>query len=274
MKSIGFVDYYISEWHANNYPVWIKEVCEKNGAQFEVKYAWAETEISPVDGKSTDTWCEEFGVQKCDSIAELCEKSDYIVILAPSNPEKHLEYAKEALKYGKNTYIDKTFSTDYATAKEIFDLAAEYGTRFFSTSALRYGTELGELTGAKNLITTGGGGSIDEYIIHQAEMVVKLTDAEPLSVRVERQGGQYLCHAELEGGCKATMIYAVGLPFTVSAELPTGITRYKNITSDFFKLLIADILRFFESGESSFDTAQTLKVMKLREAVLKACASK
>ena len=274
MKSIGFVDYYISEWHANNYPVWIKEVCEKNGAQFEVKYAWAETEISPVDGKSTDTWCEEFGVQKCDSIAELCEKSDYIVILAPSNPEKHLEYAKEALKYGKNTYIDKTFSPDYATAKEIFDLAAEYGTRFFSTSALRYGTELGELTGTKNLITTGGGGSIDEYIIHQAEMVVKLTDAEPLSVRVERQGGQYLCHAELEGGCKATMIYAVGLPFTVSAELPTGITRYKNITSDFFKLLIADILRFFESGESSFDTAQTLKVMKLREAVLKACASK
>jgi putative MATE family efflux protein len=69
-------------------------------------------------------------------------------------------------------------------------------------------------------------------------------------------------------------IYAVGLPFTVSAELPTGITRYKNISSDFFKLLIADILRFFESGESSFDTAQTLKVMKLREAVLKACASK
>ena len=29
MKTIGFVDYYISEWHANNYPVWIKKICEE-----------------------------------------------------------------------------------------------------------------------------------------------------------------------------------------------------------------------------------------------------
>ena len=42
MKTIGFVDYYISEWHANNYPVWIKDICEKSGKDFEVKYAWAE----------------------------------------------------------------------------------------------------------------------------------------------------------------------------------------------------------------------------------------
>lgn len=29
MKKIGFIDYYLSEWHANNYPIWIKEICEK-----------------------------------------------------------------------------------------------------------------------------------------------------------------------------------------------------------------------------------------------------
>jgi hypothetical protein len=271
MKTIGLIDYYISEWHANNYPIWIREICEKNGAQFEVKYAWAETDVSPVDGKTTDQWCEEFGVEKCASIDELCEKSDYIIVLAPSNPEKHLGYAKEALKYKKNTYIDKTFAPDYATAKEIFDIAKEYGTRFFSTSALRYGTELNDLVGSKNIVTTGGGGSIEEYIIHQAEMVVKLTDAEPISVSVRRQGGQYLCHAKLEGGYEATMVYACGLPFTVSAELATGTTRYRSVASDFFKLLIADILHFFETGETSFDTAQTLKVMKLREAVIRAC---
>ena len=27
MKKIGFVDYYLSEWHANNYPAWIEEAC-------------------------------------------------------------------------------------------------------------------------------------------------------------------------------------------------------------------------------------------------------
>ncbi|MBO7740554.1 MAG: hypothetical protein J6S34_03435, partial [Clostridia bacterium] len=99
----------------------------------------------------------------------------------------------------------------------------------------------------------------------------KLTDAEPISVSVRRQGGQYLCHAKLEGGYEATMVVAGGLPFTVCAELATGTTRYRSVASDFFKLLIADILHFVETGETSFDTAQTLKVMKLREAVIRAC---
>ena len=54
MKTIGFVDYYISEWHANNYPIWFKEIAEKSGKDFVVKYAWAEQYVSPVDGRNTD----------------------------------------------------------------------------------------------------------------------------------------------------------------------------------------------------------------------------
>ena len=167
MKSIGFVDYYISEWHANNYPQWIKEMSEKCGTEFYVKCAWAEEYVSPVDGRNTDEWCKEFGVEKCDTIEELCEKCDYILVLSPSNPEKHLGYAKEVLKYKKNTYIDKTFAECYESAKAIFATAEEYGTKFFSTSALRYATELDEISGCKNIITCGGGGNIAEYIIHQ-----------------------------------------------------------------------------------------------------------
>ena len=37
MKSIGFIDFYLSEWHANNYPIWLSEVNEKNGTDFVVK---------------------------------------------------------------------------------------------------------------------------------------------------------------------------------------------------------------------------------------------
>ena len=128
MKKIGFVDYYISEWHANNYPLWIAEECKKNGLSYEVAYAWAEEYVSPVDGRNTDEWCREFGVEKCNSIDELCEKSDFIIILAPSNPEKHLAYTKEVFKYGKPTYVDKTFAPDYKTAKEIFAISEKYGT--------------------------------------------------------------------------------------------------------------------------------------------------
>ena len=48
------------------------------------------------------------------------------------------------------------------------------------------------------------------------------------------------------------------------------VSVYKSIESDFFKNFIADILRFFENGEVSFDVEQTLKVMQIRETVIKA----
>lgn len=271
MKTIGLVDFYISEWHANNYPIWFKEICEKTGKEFEVKYAWAEEYVSSVDGRNTDEWCAAFGVERCQSIEELCEKSDYIIVLAPSNPEKHLEYVKTVFKYKKNTYVDKTFAPDAVTAKAIFDEAEKWGTKFFSSSALRYATELDELVGADSVITVGGGGSLDEYIIHQAEMLVKLVSARPTSVTATLKGkGQYILDVEFEGGKTGTMIYSNCLPFAVCAEDEKGDSRYTGIDSDFFKALLADILRFFEDGKTSFDVKETLYVMMIREAAVRA----
>ena len=271
MKTIGFVDYYISEWHANNYPVWIKDICEKSGKDFEVKYAWAEEYVSPVDGRNTDEWCEAFGVSRCATLEELCEKADYIVVLAPSNPEKHLEYVKTVFKYKKNTYVDKTFAPDYATAKAIFDEAEKYGTNFFSSSALRYATELDPLVGATTALTLGGGGSLDEYIIHQAEMLIKLVSARPTSLTATLKGqGQYILDVTFEGGKTGTMIYSNCIDFAVCAEGADGNSRYTGIASPFFNNLLADILRFFEEGETSFDVNETLYVMQLREAAVKA----
>lgn len=175
MKRIGFIDYYISEWHANNYPAWIKQANEELGEDFEVKYAWAEKEVSPVDGRTTAEWCKAFGMEQCKTIEEICEKSDYLLILAPSDPETHLRYAETVLKYGKNTYIDKTFAPDYETSCKIFKIAEENGTRFFTTSALRYSDELTAYAGKCDAATVfGSGASVEEYVIHQTEMLVKL----------------------------------------------------------------------------------------------------
>jgi len=152
-KKIGFVDYYLSEWHADNYPVWMHEITK----DYDVAYGWAELDISPVSGKSTDDWCAAFVVMKCESIEELCEKSDVIVILAPSDPEKHLVYAERVLPFGKPTYIDKTFAPDLDTAKKIFAIAEKHETPLFSSSALRYASELDDVDGCTHVSTTGGG---------------------------------------------------------------------------------------------------------------------
>lgn len=269
MKTIGLIDYYISEWHANNYPGWIKQICAETGKDFEVKYAWAEKDISPVDGKSTDQWCQEFGVTRCGSIEELCEKSDYIMILSPSNPEKHLEYAQKVFPYRKNTYVDKTFAPDLETAEAIFRLGEEYGTRFFSSSALRYASELCDMDKPLALVTCGNGSNLDEYIIHQIEMTVKVMAETPLRVRVEKQARQFICTVDFQNDKRATFVYSPSLPFMAIASPPAGKHIFRQIQSEYFILLIQDILRFYETGDYSFDTKQTLDVINIRDGILK-----
>ena len=268
MKKIGFVDYFISEWHANNYPAWIERIAAEMGVDFKVAYAWAEMDVSPVDGVSTAEWCEKFGAEKCATIDELCLKSDVIVILAPSNPETHLRYAEAVLKHGKRTYIDKTFAPDAETASAIFALGEKYNAPFFSTSALRYATELDAVDEPDSMLVTGGGSNLPEYFIHLGEMTVKKMGAIR-SVKASRNGSQWLIRAKTAAGKDATMIYGSAMPYNAYMT-KDGKETWKSIKSPFFDGLIADMLSFFETGKASFDPAETLEVIKLRDAVLAA----
>ena len=116
---IGFIDYYLDEWHANNYPEWIKEA---SGGEMTVEYAFAET-ASPHTGVTTEEWCSRTGITQVGSIEELVEKSDAIIVLSPDNCERHEMLSRLPLLSGKPVYIDKTFAPDLDTAKRIFALA-------------------------------------------------------------------------------------------------------------------------------------------------------
>ena len=268
MKTVGFIDYFLHEWHANEYPAMIRAYNEKNGTDYQVKYAWEET--STLGGMTTEEWCEKYGAQPCASIEEVCEKSDFVVVLAPSNPEKHLAYAKAVFACGKNPYIDKTFAPDYATAKAIFDLANEYGVQFFSSSALRYASELNAYMGTANTVfTTGGGSNFDEYIIHQIEMEVKCLGVGAEQVRYTKNADQEWVEVAYANGKVAKMMFAPCMPFAVTVADENG-SNYLPIESAFFDGLIADILHFFATGEKSFDGAQTLEVIKIREGAIQA----
>ncbi len=62
----------------------------------------------------------------------------------------------------------------------------------------------------------------------------------------------------------ASLVFSPGMPYAVCAELTKGGAVYKKIESKYFMGLIADMLRFFGTGEVSFDPAETPAVMKLR----------
>ena len=267
---IGIVDYYLSEWHANNYPAWLKKASEALGIDATVTAAWAEKEVSPVDGVSTDAWCQKQGVARAESLEALCENCDAIMILAPSDPEKHLEYARVVLPYGKPTFIDKTFAPDFEEAQTIVALAKQYGTPMFSSSALRFADELEALNGSRDLILTAGGSNLPEYLIHPLEMAIKVLNASIESVWVKRQGGQYLLGGQTADGARMTVVFAQKMPYTVAAEGQDGSASYTAIRSDFFGGLMRAILSFFDSGIPPVKAEETLQIMQLRDALLKA----
>ena len=271
MRKIGFIDYYLSEWHANNYPAWIKRAAERMGEDFDVKYAWAELDVSPLDNVTSEEWCKKNGIELCGSIEELCEKSDYIIILAPSNPEVHLAYASVALKYGKNTYIDKTFAPDFDTAKKIFDIAKSYNTPFFSTSALRFADELTPYASkAKEVSITGGGREVSEYIIHQIEILVRLVGVGADKLTVTKTEDGYDATVNYPDGRFGRLSFAPNYDFNVKVRTDSDEASFC-CASPFFDNLIADILRFFLDGKSSFNAKETLEVMKIRTEFLKQC---
>ena len=63
MKKIGFIDYYLDEWHANNYPEFIKN--QGNG-DFEVAYAWAKIDSPLPDGLTSKEWSETYNIPVLD----------------------------------------------------------------------------------------------------------------------------------------------------------------------------------------------------------------
>ena len=269
MKKIGIVDYFIDEWHSNTYLGLFERASKELGLDYKVVYGYAEVEK---EGKmSTDEWCKKNNVIRCNTIEELCEKSDNILILAPANPETHLKYAKAVFPYGKATYVDKTFAPDLQTAKEIFALAEKYNTKIFTSSALRYAEEIADFTNIKNAIIKGGGSSLQEYIIHEIEMAVKMTQGEKAErVFVFNREKQATIAVQFASQAVTLDFSRSGWGFSVDVEKENGECVYKNIEkgTEFYRL-VSSILTFFDTNKQPFNSKETLAVLAIRDAILK-----
>ncbi|MDR0494653.1 MAG: hypothetical protein LBG95_03375 [Treponema sp.] len=273
MKTIGFIDYHLDEWHGNHLPEWI-EKHPANTAGWRVAFAWGEKK-SP-EGVTSREWCDKNKAALCASIEEVCEKSDALVILSPNNPEKHLEHAQKALPYKKRTYVDKTFAPGLRQARAIFDLAAQYKTPLCSSSALRFASEIAECRGkAKSVFTTGGGPSYDIYAIHQFEMIVKVMGTGAEKIMALNDGLNITLAAAYQDGRKAVFNQLVNanVPFAVGMETKGAkAVEYRPIESDFFANFTGALLGFFDGGKAFADKKETLEVIALIEAGKKALA--
>lgn len=264
---IGFIDYYLDEWHANNYPQWIRE---KSNGKCEVTYAYAVID-GPDGKKTTEEWCKEFGIIRCESIEEIVEKSDAIVVLSPDNCEMHEQLCQLPLRSKKPVYVDKTFAPDYATAKRIFKIAEESGTPCYSTSALRYADEYKDIDSKRvNGVSLWGPNDFETYSIHQLEPLVMLMNEPAKRVMMVKGKDWHTLTVEFESGRYGTVTQLVkGCPFVSNIAYEDENITVK-IESDFFGNFIEKLVEFFLDGAVKVPHEHTLTVMALREAGAKA----
>jgi predicted dehydrogenase len=264
-KRIGFVDYKLDNFHANVFLTAIRE--KLRGRGFSVDGCWA------LDAEGGKAWAAKKNVKWFDSTEALNEHVDAYMILAPSNPETHMDLCRRVLPFGKITYVDKTFAPDLKTAKEIFELADQHRTPVQTTSALRYTNvqkkvaELGR-ENLKHMTAFGGGNSFGEYAIHPVEMVISCMGGEAKSL-MRRGGGK---HSQLlvnfSGDRTATInIYTEGdTPFAATLTTAKSTQWTPVETSTLFVDAAAGILDFFDKGQPTIDRTESLMVRRILDA--------
>lgn len=265
---IGFIDKFLDEWHANNLPTWLREETD----EIEAIYAY-EVMPSPNDGGiDGKTWAKKHSAIYCDTMEEVIEKSDCLIVLAPNHPEDHEELADKALRSGKITYIDKTFAPGVDSAKRMIQKAKEHGTPMFTSSALRFSKEFVNIS-KENIATFSmrGPGPLGMYSIHQIEPIVKFMGSNPEAVMfigteespayvVSFPGGRFATAAHFDWEC----------PFNVSIKYSDDKpAAYVTKCTDFFPGFVTELVKFFKTGVSPVDFDQTVAVIAIREAIMK-----
>src|SRR5256885_17030184 len=129
-RRIGFADLYRDTYHANFFLQALRGPRQSRG--FTVAGATA-TRIP-----ESRAWAEKNKVPFFEDAAALNSAVDFFMVLAPSNPEVHLELCRRVFPFRKPTYVDKTFPPDFAAAPGIFAPAHAHGTPTQTTSGLRY----------------------------------------------------------------------------------------------------------------------------------------
>ena len=216
------------------------------------------------------------GVEIVDSIEALLKKVD-VVLLESNDGRPHLEQALPVFKAGKRIFIDKPIAPSLSEAKAIFKAAREYNTPVFTSSALRFDTNvrkvvsgsIGKVTGA-DVYTPA---EIDKnhmdlawYAIHGVEMLFTVMGPGCRKVSRVHQEGTDLVTGVWEDGrigtVRAIRKGAAGIAGTAFGE--KGIAQLGPFSS--YQPLISEIITFFQTGKPPVTAEQTLEIFTFIDA--------
>lgn len=218
-------------------------------------------------------------VELVGSIEELCQKVD-AVLLESVDGRPHLAQVRPVFAARKRVFIDKPFAGNYRDAREIVRLAKESGTPFFSTSSLRFVTELQEMKKSEKLGGMLGAFTFSPsptephhpdlfwYGIHGVEMLFTLMGAGCESVtRVHTPGADVVVGRWKDGrtgtfrGIRDGKTDYGAIAFGGKAVIPSSVPMKVD-----YRGLVVEIVKFFQTGVPPVSPEETLEIMAFMEA--------
>jgi hypothetical protein len=222
---------------------------------------------------------DKWGVEFVDSIEELCEKVD-AVLLESVDGRPHLAQVRPVFQAKKRVFVDKPFTASYADAREIARLSRESGVPFFSSSSLRFDADIQAIRnsdthgGIQGAFTFGPENlephhpDLFWYGIHAVEMLYTLLGPGCEQVtRVKTASGDTVVGrwkdgriGTMHGLIQGRQDYGA-VAFGMKAVLATPVP----MTSDYRGLLV-EIVKFFQTGVPPVQPDETLEIMAFMEA--------
>lgn len=226
--------------------------------------------------KFTAEMRDKYGVEMVDSIEELCQKVDGIM-LESVDGRPHLEQAKIVIKAGKPLWVDKPVADDLADVIELFRLAKESNVPCWSSSAMRFGKEI---AGARDNEKLGKIVSCDVFGTsswaekHPSLYLYGIHAVEPLFT-VMGTGCETVRRIKTDRGDMVVGVWKDGRIGTFR-DLRGGKTDFKTIiygsegmvtgTSSSYAPLLVEIDKFFQTGKPPVSAEETIEIYAFMSA--------
>lgn len=263
---IGFVDDNLENFHANTFLTLLRGPLESRG--FTV------TGCVGLQDAPSRAWATKNNVPYIADAAEMDRVVDAYMVMAPSTPQTHAALCQRVFRFGKPTYVDKTFAPSLATARELFALARQSKAPMQTSSVLRYTNvqdeaRKGSAEPVEHMTAWGNGGSFDEYAIHPLELLISVMGPEVDTVMRRGDGDRSQVLVNFSGNRTGTVNVYTSSSTPYAASLTTRRnTRYVAVDqAPMFRDSLAKTLEFFASGQPGVPEAESLAIMSILDAV-------
>ena len=275
---IGFADWYLDNWHCNEYPGFLRDAIARLGLSHEVTHACG-MRTAPSGVTSAD-WCRARGVKECGSMEELADSVDAILVIAADDARTHETVSAVPLSSGKPVFVDKTFAYTAAEAERMFALAERNGTPVFSSSAQRYCQDVIDYKashpGKPLFVSTVGPHSLDRYAVHQLEVIEALMGPGIRRLKAFSAGNAVTQLILDYGDGRWASFMQTPQPWAefnfMVTEDGCGMNGKRLVSDDrnFYFNLMKAILGFFETREPPVPHEETMEIVRVIEAAREA----